>query len=199
MLDKFKTLFLDLEFSLNELRSTNVDDRVHEFCKNTNDNVYIVAISGFPIKRNENIFEWCGSEVSIIKLSDLIKQGLGSSALLTFMNKSKLSTSSLGDICIEKNHDWAYRWITLSLLFVGLSPEVELAFSRDCSFLMSWPVTTVPTGKLFIANGSLKDWIKFLFHFNDKDLNGATREAMIQAKLLLNSLLPQKKELNGNF
>lgn len=189
-------MFADLEKMCSSLKMNTVEERVEELTTSQK-GVYVVSIGGFRVSTDNDVLIWCGQPVTEKRIQTEIREGLGTSALLTYMNKSNLSAKRLGDICLERGHDWGLHWMSLSLLFVGYDLEVELAFSRDKRFFMSWPVTKVSTGGAFVVNGSLKHWAKFLCHRDDKDYDRASRDAMNDAHRLFQQLMPTAHE--GHF
>lgn len=145
---------------------------------------HVVAVGGFPIVEGQ----WCGAPVSVERVRAEIRRGLGLSAVLTHRNKSGLSLGRLAEVCVSRGHLWAYRWITLSVLFAGYGVDAELAFSRDTRFFMSWPVSG-PLGSLFVANGSLKDWVRFTERHESPDWSVSARKAMSDSGKLIGKLL----------
>lgn len=170
--------------------SGTVQDRVRELT-DVYFGVYVVAIGGFPVLLREDRLTWCGGEVSTARVRAEFLAGLGLSAAPTFMNKSGKSIVELGELCAQREHTWAYRWMTLSLLFVGYGLQAELAFARDCNFAMSWPVTKMPTGDLFIASAHLSAWQWFTRHTGDVGFDSDARRAMRSAADVLAEILPE--------
>lgn len=178
-------MYLDLHNTILELKSNSVSERVAEFCNKYNE-TSIVAVGGFPIIEGR----WCGNKVSHDMFAKYITDGLGLSAVPTFMNKSKKSLNDLGKICFKLGHDWGLHWISVSILFVNEEPQVELAFARDGRFKMGWPLSDSSNGRVWVANASIKDWLKYTKNFNDKDFDKPTRDAMRKARLVLQNIVP---------
>lgn len=172
-------IFLDLADALSTCTERDVASRAQEFIEDYN-GIYLIAVGGFPLTEHRREFFWCGSPLSVERLASEIKRGLGLSGMLTYMNKNRLSLEGLGDICQERQHDWAHHWMSLSILFSGFSPSVELAFARDTRFKLSWPVMPEGKGmaKLFVANGSLHSWTRFSANHTSKDFDEMTRKVL---------------------
>lgn len=171
--------FIDLAALLLPLEGTSVTERILElqrFAPWTG----IVAVGGFPIVTTNGDLQWCGSEVTPKRVGQEVRRGLGLSGMLTYMNKSKLNYDQLGELCSQQGHDWGYRWITFSVLFVGFGLRAELSFTRDSRFLMSWPLCMEP-GNVFVATTSVKEWKRFLQHRRDPDWDEASQRAMLSA------------------
>lgn len=192
--------FLDLHACCEALGSSElVHDRIVEFAER-HPGTWITAVGGFPLHRTESQilahdWHWAGSRGSAVEVESairsMIRDALAQSAVLTYMNRSRLDTDRLADICLDRGHDWALRWIPVSLTFVAVPLAVELAFLRDARFLTSWPVTNNTSApRLFTATASIKDWLKFVSHAEDKDFDRDTRAAMLQAKLCLDRIVP---------
>lgn len=182
-------IFLDLSSELDCLQTKSVSARVSEFASRVPMGVYVIAIGGFPIYSQDEVYHWCEVPVSSSRIAENVMGALGISGLLTFMNKSCLSLNQLGNVCIKHNHTWGYHWITFSLLFVGYDHLAELALTRDKQFWMSWPVGD-KTGQVFMASGSIKSWLKFVSHHGSKDWDASSRKAMKDAMSVLKELLP---------
>lgn len=181
--------FLDLHAACDALCSNTVGDRAAELATSLR-GVYVIAVGGFPIGTLDERPVWCGMPVSEDRVRDEIRRAVGTSALLTYMNKSKMSATGLSDVCVKAGHLWAYRWVTITLLFVGYGIRAELAFARDGNLPMSWPVVTSPTGDIFAASGHLAAWGWFTDHATDTTFDPAARSAMSDAAAVLKRLQP---------
>lgn len=168
-------MFFDLHKQITNSIGENKTSKIAHLANNKQ--VAICAIGGFPIIEIENKFKWLNNDLNQTFIQDCLKDALGFSASITFMNKAGHSLSKLGDICKSNNHDWAFHWVTISFVFCGYNLATELSISRDKRFYMSWAVND-HTGKFFVASGSIKDWLKFSKNFEDKDFDISTREAM---------------------
>lgn len=183
--------FIDLHHACGSLVSTSTSDRVTEFAERF-PGVWVAGVGGFPILQEQNVSLWCGSPVHFGRIRAELKKSLGLSAVLTYMNKSGMSLNRLGDICIERGHDWGWHWVTLNLLFSGVPLRVELAFARDTRFRLSWPVTRdVTEPRVFMASASFKDWLKFTSNHDDPDFDAETRKAMGIAFTWVTEMLPE--------
>ena len=186
-------MFLDLHRAIIQLQTDTVTDRVNEF-SNKFPGCYIVGVGGFPVLHGKKGFQWCGKRIDSGCVRIFMYEALGLSAELTYMNKSRFPLGELGSICAKRGHDWAYRWVTLSLLFSGYDLATELAFTRDTRFYLSWPI--LPTENLgvnprvFMVSGSLRDWIKFLGNRESKDFGKSIRQAMADAWSILEQIVP---------
>jgi hypothetical protein len=186
--ESITSCFVDLADLCSKLKSEKVDARIKEMVALVGRGAAVTAIGSFPIIGDT----WCGLPVTVARIQQEIRNALGTSGLLTYMNRSRYSLNELSDICLKYGHDWIFHGLTLSLLFTGYDPQAELAFSRDRRFLMSWPVTKDNQGSVFVATGSLKDWLKFTRHQDDPSFDIETRQAMKDAGLLLAQLLPDE-------
>lgn len=136
------------------------------------------AFGGVPFKRpaEGGPVEFVGREVSEDLIRSLVVDGLGASAVLTYENRSDLPIGALGRKCLEKKHTWAYKWITISVLFVGYGPDVEKAFLRDSNFYESWTIGT--NAGTFGMSGSISAFKKFASNAEDTSFDVDTRKAM---------------------
>lgn len=184
-------LFLDLHRAVAQLKDGTVLARSLEITQ-SNPGVWVVAVGGFPITEDgDEDFQWCGSSVTPDRIQKELRAGLGLSATLTYMNKAGHPLDHLGNICIERDHDWAYQWMTLSMVFSGVPYAVEQAFTRDRRFFMSWPVLDHTLGyTVFVATGTIKDWVKYTANADNPDFDRNTRASMQIAKRLLEKFLP---------
>src|SRR5690349_15506003 len=98
--------------------------------KSVTKGIYLYAFGGTPLSE----------QTSLNKIRYQILCGLGASAVLTYENKSDFDLYHLGKICENKQHFWAYKWMTVSFLICGKSELVEKAFLRDTNFYQSWTV-----------------------------------------------------------
>ncbi len=137
--------------------------------------VSIYAIGGFPIEIINDIPHLLGVPINKDFLSLQIKKSLGLSGMLTYLNKSNFSLEEMGDKCKELNHFWGYNFITISFLFSGVNPKVELSFLRNNTFYESW---IIGSNKLFGMTGTIKDFKKFISNKDDKSFDIETREIM---------------------
>lgn len=186
------TLFLDLHKAVSQLAAESVSDRASELAREY-PGVFVVAVGGFPTTLDPEGcgYVWCGSPVDQFRIRKEILLGLGLSATLTYMNRKEHGLPYLGDLCLRREHDWAYRWMTLSLVFIDFGLNVELAFARDNRFLISWPVSKSESHpRVFVATSDLKAWEKFTSHSEDLDFDSSTREAMRRAREVLGQILP---------
>ena len=188
--------FTDLTYALTRLCSDSVEDRVKEFA-NKHTGVSIVAICGLPILNKSEVLcdgheelYWAGKKLDVSTVKTHFTEALGLSGMLTYMNKSNLSLEDLGELCNERNHDWGFEWMSISVLFSGYGLPVEMAFSRDTRFYMSWPVQNQPTGQLFVASGSIRSWKRYLWHKDNKDFDKSTRKAMNDTHEVISKILP---------
>lgn len=184
-------MFLDLHNACMS-HEDSIPDRVRAFTE-TVQGVAVIAVGGFPITTENDTLRWCGGPATADRIRGEFAKGLGTSAVLTYMNKAGHSLEKLSSICVERKHDWAFRWMTLSLVFSNVDIAVELAFARDTRFLLSWPVATANTQRprVFVASGTLKDWVKFVANADSPDFDKYTRAAMQKAAELLQELLPR--------
>lgn len=180
---------VDLEWEIAALDHGSLSDRADQLSINL-PSVSLTAVGGFPFQLRDDTFQWCGTSVNELSLKLNILKSVGTSALLTYVNKSEKTIEELGSLCLEKNHLWAYNWIMISITFARQPPQVEMAFARDSRFFMSWIVELTSIGKVFTATGSIKDWLRYVSHYDDKSFDVATRKAMIEAFELIKELLP---------
>jgi 8-oxo-dGTP pyrophosphatase MutT (NUDIX family) len=183
-------IFVDLHHELGLLSSTGVANRIAELSTKLS-GVYVMAVGGFPITMDKGVLRWTGSVVTVERIRDEIRNGLGLSGMLTYANATKLPLRNIGDVCLKLKHEWAYRWMGVTLLFVGYDLAAELAFSRADGFQMSWPVVKEPTGRVFAVSGSLASWGWYLSHANDSSFDSSTRAAMHAAADVTTLLLPR--------
>ena len=152
--------------------------------------VAITAVGGFPIKKKlDGLFYWCGNLVEDNTFPDNILDALGTAAVLTYTNPKNKTLEELGLLCAKLDHSWALHWVTVTLVFAGHPPAVELAFARDTRFRMSWTVGST-SGKVFAATAGIKEWRDYLYHRSDQSFGEATRIAMHEAYLVLECITP---------
>jgi len=185
-------IFFDLHQAVSSVQNTLMIERCKLFNETFEKMTAIVAVGGFPIKKNSSgSFTWCGSECTVELLKINILEAWGLSGVLTFMNPTHKSLLDLGKICQEKNHNWALKWINVSIFFNGHERDVELAFARDTRFFLSWPSGSTRNydniNLPFVATGSLSDWAKFCSNENitGKDFIKPVVAAMEDAKALV--------------
>lgn len=184
--------FFDMTRAISMLEADSVRERAAEYALRF-PGTFIVAVGGFPIRVTDGgAMEWAGGPTD--RIATEIRRGLGLSGMLTYMNRSRLSLEELGDLCLRLEHNWAFRWMTLSLVFSGFSHSAELAFARDTRFYLSWPVGPgSPTMPVFVANGSLHSWVRFARHYDDTDFDPDTRKAMLAANRILQRLMGERR------
>jgi hypothetical protein len=178
-------MFVDLHDACMSLTATTLEERVAELASII-PIVSITAIGGFPILRKFDVLTWCDSSISFPRLQHIIKEALGSSAVLTYTNKNNKPLNVLGDICSQRKHLWAYHWLNMTLTFASYPHSVELSFARDTRFFLSWPV--IENAKVFSATGSLHSWSKYLSNKRDMSFDAHTRGAMFDAYALIGDL-----------
>lgn len=148
--------------------------------------ISISAIGGFPISEDNGEFYWLNNKLSEDFLKYSITESLGQSGILTFANKSNLSNYELGKKCLSLGHNWGFNWITISILFVGYNEDVEKSLLRNNTFYQSWIANNnIP---IYVMNGSLKDFKKFISNKDDKSFDINTRKAMSDIDNMLNFL-----------
>lgn len=186
---------IDLHSTVSKLTSRGVAERATELTQKV-PGAHLCAVGGFPLTTRtsgEELF-WCGGKVEASTLQDRLRNALGVSAVMTYMNRSEMSLAQLGDLCVRRGHDWAYHWVTASVALVGFDPKVEQAFLRDRRFWTSW-VVGIDAGP-FVATASVHAWTKFLSHREDRDFDHATREAMKATFEELRIILPDPIQLH---
>ncbi len=165
--------------------------------------VSITAVGGFPITVKQSTdpagfskrdYHLLGKPISEKRLRRWIRDGLGVSAVPTYMNKSNKTLAQLGEICLDRQHNWAYHWMTISMVFCGMGLQAHMAFAHDSRFKLSWPVLEEPTGEFFVVTGSIYDWIRFTSHCEDKSFDERARYAMIHAREHIETILPRGAE-----
>lgn len=176
---KWVDMFTDLNHFCSTLSSQGVDARLTELVKLLPDTA-IYAVGGFPIMFDGVQLTWLGNPLHEIKAN--VKKALGVSAALTYVNPKNKSLDELGQICLDKDHTWAYHWISVSMVLSNYPQIVEMSFARDTRFKMSWPVELLPTGRVFGVTASIRDWLKYTSHEEDLSFDGPTRSAMIQCR-----------------
>lgn len=131
---------------------------------------------GFPINEIDGCYYWLNNKLSPDLLKSHVIEALGLSGILTFANKSNLDNKVLGEKCLELDHNWGLNWITIGVVFVGYDHSVEKAFLRNKTFYESWIANS--DAPIYVMNGSLKDFKKFVGNKNDTSFDPHTREAM---------------------
>jgi SAM-dependent methyltransferase len=186
----YETRFVDLPWEVLKIDGPTMYARVERLASIL-PGVGLCSLGGFPFYTDDaGSLMWVGVHVTHTNLRNFIKQGLGASGVLTYMNKSKLSLEKLGEICADRNHTWAYNWITATAVFAGHAPEVHLAFARDTRFKLGWVMEEHFTGKVFTATAPLKHWMKFTSKKDDKSYDKHTRQAMAEAQSMIEGILP---------
>lgn len=172
-----ENIFIDLERELLSLGKTSMQDRTVELKKKF-PNVYLYAIGGIPLKKEGEHICLLQKEINITSCIDIIKESVGISGVLTYVNKSKLSLMDMGNKCYELKHLWAENWLMLSFL-VSAPEKVELSILRDKNFYESWIETNQDGIKTFGITGSIKSFKKFMSHRFDETFDVDTRNFMI--------------------
>lgn len=168
---------IDLEYLLFNTTGQTTKEKYLNILKKINKGVYLYAISGIPIKKNDYYYCLLNTILDSDKLiKKIIKDILGCSGLMTYLNQSNLSTTELGNLCEIKNHVWAYNWTYLTFLNVNQTENVHLSLLRDKSIYEHWFVNG--DSKLYGFTISLKDLKKFCSHFEDKSFDKETRDYM---------------------
>lgn len=187
-------MFTDLNALVCSLTSKGVDDKLNELAsKFGGPTVAIYAVGGIPIRLYNGEFEWAGNETFRIK--SYIKDGLGASAALTYLNPNHKSYDELGQICLDKGHSWAYHWMTVSMVLVNFPLLVEMSFAHDTRFQLSWTLQKNPTGKVVGITGTIKNWLDFTKHYNDSSFDESTRNAMFECRSLLTKYIIPRTEI----
>ena len=138
--------------------------------------ISICSIGGFPINEIDGEFYWLNNKLSEDFIKNSIIKSLGLSGMLTFANKSNLSNKDLGEMCLSLGHNWGLNWITIGILFNGYDSAVEKSFLRNTTFYQSWIANNdIP---IYVMNGSLKDFKKFISNKADTSFDAHTRNAM---------------------
>lgn len=174
-------MFLDIEKELSLLSSLSLPDRAKEL-QHKVPNISLYAVGGFQIQKKDESFYLLNEELTASVLANILKKSIGVSGMLTYTNKSKLTSLELGNKCCELKHLWAENWIMLSFLIcVPNSKRIELSILRDKNFYESWIETTEQDElKVFGITGSLKQFKKFISHRNDLSFDKNTRIFMNQ-------------------
>lgn len=183
-------MFIDVQKKFKEIKSIKTKDRVIEFCNNYN-GVYISAICSIPIKEINNEYYHSNNKIDNKYIDSLIKESLGLSGMLSFMNKSNFSLEKMGEVCIDKKHYWGFNWINISFLFINYPIEVQLAFARDCRFFLSWPEVQAFDSKIFMATSSVSSWSRYLSFRNDISFDENTRKAMNDTYNVFSQIIKQ--------
>lgn len=178
---------LDLASVIGQLSATTVSARRDQLKDTLKSGVYLTAIGGIPVEYNGD-YTLFGKVINAEVCKELLTISLGQSALLTYLNKSQKSLSELGTLCKKLDHTWGYNWMNLSLVFVGKSPNVELALCRDKNFFMSWIEQKENDSYIYMAVGSIKSWKKYASRYEDKSFDVDSRETMIEVRDLLKEL-----------
>ena len=156
--------FIDLEKSVRDKSFSSIEKSIK-----------LYAIGGFPIKEMGNKFYWVNNELTKEFLNKNFYEALGLSGILTYMNKSNLTSHDMGIKLQELGHKWGLHWMTLSYVFINYSDKVEKSFLRDSNFYESW---VVGGSNIFGFSGSIKSFIKYSSNKEDKSFDLDTREAL---------------------
>ena len=145
----------------------------------------ISAIGGIPISEEE----WAPDQH---RLRIMCFAALGEGSLLTFGNPKRRSRQEYGDKALKEKHLWALRTFYLTFFFAD-APEafrLDVAYSRK--FHMSWQEKTAPGMPIvFTAQGSLREWSKFLSHHEDTSFGASTREWMKHTRDVIAKFFPE--------
>jgi hypothetical protein len=140
-------------------------------------NVSIYAVGGFPICRGlDDSYTLMGNHIDTHKLAFLITEGLGLSGVMTYGNPKYKTLHELGEACRFFQHDWAFNWVTISLLIANQPAIVEKSFLRHNKFYESWTVGDHPD--LFGISGSIKDFKKYSLNYVNESFDAPTRAVM---------------------
>jgi hypothetical protein len=139
------------------------------------------SFGGVPLIRTDSSFEWAGAPATQDFFESLVIDGLGTSAVLTYDNKSNKSIKELGSMCQIYGHRWAYKWMTAGFLFVDQDHLLEMSMLRDCNFYQSWRVRDEGISR-YCMNGTLAAWRKFTSNYGDASFDKKTNLAMGEIK-----------------
>lgn len=186
----------DLHYRCSLLKSEKVIDRVNELIQDLL-SPKLVAIGGFPFKEVDGKIFWCDAEASRERLTRVIEEALGLSAVLTYANKGHKSLQELSSICHTGKHYWAMHWINLSIIFPGCGSKTEIAFARDRRFYLSWPILADRyESDLFVATAGIKEWLDFTKHADSPDFDTNTKYAMMCAREIILKFFPYEHRRN---
>lgn len=181
----------DLHATIRSLPAGTAAQRNAELCCRL-PGATLVHVLGLPFTDvGDDTHSWCGEPVTAGVIRDALTKALGFSAELTYMNPHGRSLLELGEMCAERKHFWAYRWLTVGILMCGYGLSVELAFARDSRFLLGWSdIDPHAEPRAFIATAVLKDWIAFTAHASDCSFKAPERLAMSDCSAQLGMILP---------
>ena len=149
-----------------------------EAIKNPSDvnEVSVVAFGGIPECEDKH---WDPQEVGVY-----IHNAIGQGSLITFMNPKDRNRDYFAEKAIEDKHFWALRTLYITVLFSDIpqSFRESLAFSRR--FHISWQEKEYDT-VMVTAQGSLRDWRKFLDHRFDGAFKLEHRHIMVHTHTVL--------------
>lgn len=137
----------------------------------------ICAIGGFPVgyRFNDKRFYLLSMPLTEEGVRAELCKALGLSGMLTFANKSDLTLTEMGEMCVKLQHYWGLNFITVTILFNNVHPNVQKAFLRDKQFYESW---TINNDKVFSMTGTIKDFKKFIVNKDDVSFDVETRSVL---------------------
>lgn len=127
-----------------------------------------------------------------IEIRKICLEAIGEGSIVTFGNPKNRSRIEYAKKAFSDNHLWALRTFHLTFLYVN-SPEqfrLDMAYCRR--FHLSWQEKVndgIPI--IFTAQGSLRDWKKFLSHSDDLSFSSDTRIWMKTTKNVICNFLPE--------
>lgn len=132
----------------------------------------VVAFGGIPESPNN---QW-----TPMKVHTALLDAVGQGSLLTFMNPKDRTRFYFAGKAVEDGHLWATRSIFITLLFSGIPRSFREALAYSNRFHLSWQERECEL-VMVTAQGSLRDWRKFLSHREDPAFKASHREIMIEA------------------
>lgn len=167
-------MIYDLSKRIRSLSGSSIEEKMR-YGNKILPNVGLVAFNGIPFIGDPPTY--FGMPASYELLNSQIKLGLGFGGALTFL--SKISLDELSEKSLFLDHDWTMHSISATICFADAPTFVEMSFSRDSNFHMSWVESKKKidwnVNRIFTASASLKTWKKYTKNRNNKDFANIQR------------------------
>ena len=185
-------MIYDLTGKLLTLDSKSVLDRMDEAAVKLPD-VGVVALNGIPFIGSDPV-SYFGHPVTEETIHQQMRLALGFGGVLTHTNVGQRTLYELSDISLEHGHDWALHAVNVTVCFAGCPTFVEMSFSRDGRFHLSWVEPRARTdwnsSRVFTATAPMKHWKKYLKNRNSPDFLKTQREWLTKTHQVLRGIFP---------
>ncbi len=152
--------------------------------------VSIVAVGGIPVLLDDGQHRLLGAPVTLERLRDHLRQGLGLGAVLTHRNPNGKTLEELAELCLRHDHLWTAHVLLLTVAFDRCPIAVRNAVAFDRRFHLSWVEAEVHDDPCtFTATGSLREWKRMMGYADDPSFKAVVRAWFAKVETLLGPVL----------